>query len=648
MLYEGNATAQGNKFDIPTGTITLTTDTVSTTCSQSNGSIVALASGGVAPYTYSYTNSGNTHVQNTGNFQNLAAGSYTVIATDATGNADTAIVNLSNNSPAPSALVTSFTDPSTCSTFDGSLTITGGNGTPPYQYSFDNVNYQPANVFTNLAQGLYSIFVKDANGCISENYTNYLYPKVSCFGIGFYYSNFECNNNGTLTVGTVLGGVPPFVYSIDGINYQADNKFYNIGAGIHHMYTKDATGVVSIYTVTSSPLCPVNVSYVATDASCKRDDAILSLSPAYGTSPYAYTLDGINYQPGNTFTNLMAGNYTFTVKDANGVTFSGYATIKSKCPVVFASQTDPACGQQDGTITATGFNGTLPYQFSIDGVNFQTSNLFTGLAAGNYIVTIKDAEGFIDTTSVTLSNNCLLLDINITNTVCSSANGAISVSASSGTPPYEYSLDGNNFQQATTFTGLGAGSYTVYAKDAASVKTDSTITITDVPGPRANVTITQGSCSNPKGNLNIIATGGTPPIQYSIDGNNYGSSGVFDNLDSGKYTTYVKDANGCITKDTVEIVPAGCGILLPTAFSPNGDGLNDIFRVKYPFAVKAFSLTIYNRLGEKIFETSDMTKGWDGTFRGVKQPMDIYVWVVQLTSLNNIEQKVRGIVTLLK
>ena len=315
---------------------------------------------------------------------------------------------------------------------------------------------------------------------------------------------------------------------------------------------------------------------------------------------------------------------------------------------MFASQTDPACSRQNGTITATGFNGTPPYQFSIDGVNFQNSNIFSGLAAGNYTITIKDAAGFTGTTSVIINSNCFLLAINITNTVCSNANGSITLSASSGTPPYKYSLDGNNFQEATTFGGLSAGSYTIYAKDATNAMVDSAIIITDTTGPRVNVMLTQGTCSNPNGNINIVAVGGTPPIQYSIDGINYQSFGGFNNLDSGKYITYVKDVNGCITNDTVQIVPSGCGLLLPNAFSPNGDGLNDIFRVKYPFAVKAFSLVVYNRLGEKMFETSDMTKGWDGTFKGTKQPMDIYVWIVQLTSLNNMEQRNKGIVTLLK
>src|SRR6185437_10749673 len=158
MFSERQVNARANRFDIPAGVITLTTSTTPTTCSKTNGSIVVSASGGVPPYTYSYTISGNTQVQNTGNFQNLAAGSYTVIATDAGGKTDTAIVAVTNNSTAPSAKVTSFTDPSTCATFDGSLTVSASNGTPPYEYSFDNVNYQPANVFTNLTQGLYSIF----------------------------------------------------------------------------------------------------------------------------------------------------------------------------------------------------------------------------------------------------------------------------------------------------------------------------------------------------------------------------------------------------------------------------------------------------------------------------------------------------------
>ena len=102
---------------------------------------------------------------------------------------------------------------------------------------------------------------------------------------------------------------------------------------------------------------------------------------------------------------------------------------------MFRSKTDATCGRQNGTITAMGYNGMPPYQFSIDGMNFQNSNMFTGLSAGNYTVTIKDAEGFTDTTSVIINSNCFSLNINITNEACGNTNGSITISASDGTPP---------------------------------------------------------------------------------------------------------------------------------------------------------------------------------------------------------------------
>ncbi|MGH2647270.1 MAG: gliding motility-associated C-terminal domain-containing protein, partial [Ginsengibacter sp.] len=276
-------------------------------------------------------------------------------------------------------------------------------------------------------------------------------------------------------------------------------------------------------------------------------------------------------------------------------------------------------------------------------------NIFNGLSAGTYTVTIKDADGYTDATSVTVNRNCFQLNISIITATCGNANGSITLSASNGTPPYQYSLDGNNFQTGATFNALAAGSYTVYAKDAANVLVDSTITLANTQGLQESVTTTQVSCNNADGGINISGTGGTAPLQYSIDGIAYQSSGIFNNLTSGKYTTYVKDANGCIVYDTVLLSVAGaCGLLLPNAFTPNSDGVNDIFRVKYPFAVKAFSLVVYNRLGEKMFETTDMAKGWDGSCKGKSQPVGVYVWVAETTMVNNSLQTSKGTVTLLK
>ena len=117
--------------------------------------------------------------------------------------------------------------------------------------------------------------------------------------------------------------------------------------------------------------------------------------------------------------------------------------------------------------------------------------------------------------------------------------------------------------------------------------------------------------------------------------------------ESGLYSLMAANICGSFS-DEVLILPGSCNLMLPNAFTPGRDGLNDVFRVKYPFSVKEFRLSIFNRFGEKVFETTDMNKGWDGTYRSLDQPVGIYVWVIKLKSLSNVEQTSRGMVTLIK
>ncbi len=100
--------------------------------------------------------------------------------------------------------------------------------------------------------------------------------------------------------------------------------------------------------------------------------------------------------------------------------------------------------------------------------------------------------------------------------------------------------------------------------------------------------------------------------------------------------------------DSLTIASGPCEIMMPTAFSPNGDGLNDIFRVKHPFPVTKFNMTIYDRWGEKVFETDNINTGWDGLFRGVPALQDTYVWLIRFVDINNTKQQLRGITTLLR
>ncbi len=789
--FAGNQSEPAKKYSIE-GIITLTIQTTPTTCGYSNGSIVITAAGGIAPYLFSATIAGSTFTQNTGNFQNLTAGSYQFTITDANGQTVTTVVDLSNTFAPPSVSISAYMNPSGCATFDGGLTLSASGGAPPYSYSLDNSNYQSSNVFTGLSQGLYLAFARDANGCIRQTYGNFLSgSNNACFGVGLSYSYYSCNNNGIITIPQIVFGVPPYQYSLDGMNYQDDNNFYNLGSGFQHVYLKDAAGVVNVYTITIFQYCAIDISATVTDASCGSNDGQLMASAANGAAPYTYSLDGVNFQNSNTFTGLAPGNYTLTVKDVNGETVSVDEFIGNGCPTVTAIAADETCSQKNGTIVSTGAGGSMPYKFSIDGINFQNSSTFTGLAAGSYTITIKDAAGFTSTAPVTVNGNCLLVNINIANAVCSKINGSISLSATNGAAPYRFSIDGINFQDGNLFTGLAAGDYTISVKDATNAQKDSLVTITDNPAPKISLAVIQASCTNTNGSLNITATGGTAPLQYSTDGINFQNNNVFNNLDSGVYVGYVQDANGCIGTDTVhltalptpvvfigndtslcngqaitlaapqapgyaflwqdnstaynnvvtrpgtyyvratnqfncsasdtisiiykslpvislgsdtsicstqhlllnasypqsaylwqdgstsanfDVLQAGryavrvtnsCGVTsasimvslkkcackfyIPTAFTPDKDGKNDIFKPGYQCLFSNYEMKLYNRFGQLMFSSLDPATGWDGSFKNKQQPIGVYVYeVLYKDNITGKSEHIKGTVTLLR
>jgi gliding motility-associated-like protein len=100
--------------------------------------------------------------------------------------------------------------------------------------------------------------------------------------------------------------------------------------------------------------------------------------------------------------------------------------------------------------------------------------------------------------------------------------------------------------------------------------------------------------------------------------------------------------------DSVSIVEGSCKVWLPNAFTPNNDGHNDIFRLKYPGLVKVVRLIIYDRSGQAVFESSDPYKGWDGRYRGIDAPTANYVWVMSYTDVYGYNGNAKGSVLLVR
>ena len=119
---------------------------------------------------------------------------------------------------------------------------------------------------------------------------------------------------------------------------------------------------------------------------------------------------------------------------------------------------------------------------------------------------------------------------------------------------------------------------------------------------------------------------------------------------AGKYILQVVDQQGCLGTDSVLVGMKDCAAVLvfPNAFTPNGDGLNDVFRLRYPGLVYGYQLQIFNRWGQLLFHSSDPFGGWDGTLSGTPQPTGTYIWMARFTDSNGNVQTLRGSLVLIR
>ncbi|GAB3529569.1 hypothetical protein GCM10027443_09140 [Pontibacter brevis] len=526
------------------------------TCADNDGTITAgTVTGGTAPYTYSIN---GTSLQSETVFAGVASGTYTLTAKDANGCTTSTEVTVGKNVP------TSFTSTSTASTCgdsNGQFTITGvAGGTAPYTYSIDGENFRPTATFTALAAGVYAVSVKDANGCVYTDRVQLSDAAGPAFTATAQAATCG-NSNGRVTASGVTGGVAPYTYSIDGENFQATGTFSNLAAGTYHITTKDANGCSTTKTVEVEDVAgPSDAELLASSSTCGNSTGQISISAVTGgTAPYSYSINGTNFQNAATFTALAAGEYTITVKDANGCIFEKQTVVENQDgPTNFTASTTPAyCGPNGELTVGEVAGGVAPYTYSKDGNSFQAATTFAGLAAGEYTITVKDANGCTFNKGFTITGVAGPSALAATSeaATCAGNDGSITVGeVTGGTAPYTYSLDGTNYQPGTTFTGLAAQEYQVYVKDANNCTTTTTVAVRSYGLQEAALAATPSGCTTSNGTITVTSvTGGTEPFAYSINGGAFQAAALFENLAVGSYTVTVKDAAGCTLTRTQEV-----------------------------------------------------------------------------------------------
>ncbi len=477
-----------------------------------------------------------------------------------------------------------------CTNNDGSAVVLASNGVAPYDYQLVNWTTgefftNTSGVFNNLTPGSYSVWVEDANGCtpacsghtfvIGGNATPLTLTAtaqdVACPSNS--YNAMDSSNTGGSVTAAAGSGTAPYLYSIDGINFQSSDFFGGLGAGTYTVITMDANGCSATATATVGEPDPINIGIVSiTPASCGLSNGSITISATGGDGNYLYYINGQS-QSSPTFTGLAAGTYTFSVCDMHYCLYDTTIVIPAGPSVaVTAIGEDVNCPSNstnvmdttnsDGSVTATATNGTAPYTYSINFGGFQSSNVFANLGVGNYTVIVVDANGCSDTTTATV-NEPTPINIavaSITAETCGQANGSITLSASGGQGSFLYYINGQS-QSSPTFTGLAAGTYTFSVCDMRYCLYDTTIVIPGVPAFVATASSTNSLC---EGDCNGTATAyGDSSTAYTVAWDNGQTGATITNLCAGTYTATVTDANGCSSTVTTTVAdPAPISVAL--------------------------------------------------------------------------------------
>jgi len=534
------------------GGITGTANSTATSCpGVNNGTITVTPTSGTSPYQYSLDGApyqpGNV-------FINVAAGNHTVVFKDALG-CTSANIPVTVTAGAGITATTSTTATSCPGVNNGTITVTPTSGTSPYQYSLDGAPYQAGNIFTNVSTGPHTVVVIDVIGCTSANIPVTVAAGAGVSGTaGSTATSCSGAANGTITA-TASTGTAPYQYSLDAGAYQPGSTFNNVPAGNHNVLIRDAAGCISSQIPVTVAVGPsLNVTVVPANTSCNGvNNGTITLTPTNGNSPYQYSLNGGPAQTTNVFNNLVPGNYTVTVTDANGCVASNLPAVINAGAGLTASiiQTNVDCnGNTNGSIMVNvNVPATPPYQYSLDNITFVPGNVFNGLAAGNYTVYFRDNLGCTGTQNVTITQPAALAaNISTQPVICNGqSNGIINVSVTGGVEPYQYSLNGTAWQSSSTFN-VAAGTYTIYVKDNnGCIRTQSNIIISQPPVLTLTTAMQSATCNGGSdGTIIAAASGGSPGFQYSIDGINFQASNVF-NVTAGNYTVTVKDVNNCST-----------------------------------------------------------------------------------------------------
>ncbi|MDD5569892.1 MAG: gliding motility-associated C-terminal domain-containing protein, partial [Bacteroidales bacterium] len=615
------------------------------------GSATISANGGLY-YLWSNGQAGQSIIVNP-----VSTTTYRVTGTDINGCTNTAraIVTINNN-PSTSNVSVGF-----CEGSNVKITISVSNGSGTYTFKWVptvGIDYPDSqSVFASPTVSTnYIISITDKNGCKTMSHVSINVnplPKISIA------NQFVCYGNSAALSPVITNGTPPYTFNwspANGLNSTTEQNVISRSTTTttYTIAIHDSKGCGSSKRV-AVKVNPELTSWISNtvNATCGNPNGSVTVAASGGTP---YTSGGIHYnykwnilnQGTPTINNLSAGTYTVVITDSLGCSDTAQVVLTNTPALLINTNTTPAdCGNPSGSATVIALGGTPPYTYLWSTFPQKTTTVITNLLPSMYEVTVTDSKGCQAVKTVIVNDsNKLRLTMHSTPENCNGKNGT-ATAIPTGECFYTYLW--SNGETKNIISNLTHNTYTVTVQSGTCIIKGSVI-VNNISGPEADFTF---SPSVLDWETTLIADftdlsrpGGNPIIKWYWDFGDKSNSPVQNPTHkySEKVSTYtiylvVTDKKGCI--DTARkniIVKDNFTVYIPNAFSPNDDGLNDVFG---PQGTKidtkeGYLMIIYDRWGETIYKTNDFFKPWNARFEYDSELVQIgtYVYKIQVKELD--------------
>jgi gliding motility-associated-like protein len=520
-------------------------------CHNTLGSIKINPIGGTSPYQYSFNSGAYSALDS---FPNLTGQSYSITIRDTNACSKTMTAVLI----APSQLLASFKmDSARCfGDNTGKITVNKSGGTGA-KIIRSNSLVQSSDTIKNLTAGFYYIEVLDANNCkVDTNISLLQYPDINisiikdtvlCYGA----SAAAITINGS-------GGAGGFQYGVNSSAFGSSNVVTNLPATTHTAKVRDMNLCIKSLPVVISQLDSMIINPQLTQNLCYRDSlGKAKFNVTGGSSPYTYSFNNAAFSSFDSFINLPAGTYPYSVRDKNNCLKTGSVVITQPQSLISSIIIDSVrCFKQTtGSIQVNPSGGTPGYSISFNGQGYASTSLFASLAAGNYNIKIRDANQCIkDTNVIVRSSDSFYYLFTVDSLDCFNANnGRVTLTPLGGKSPYQYSLNAGAFNSNNVISNLTPTAHSIKIKDVYNCTLSLNIALQN-PSPiliQIDSNISNPCFGDAKGRLQISSSGAKLPHTYLWS--NGLTAARITALLAGSYSVTVRDAKNCIKTQSIAI-----------------------------------------------------------------------------------------------